>query len=56
MTISIKENGIVIKQRVRSEMARLRINRFLGVRIIDLRMTAMNTSPLPIEPVAISMM
>lgn len=52
--ISMNEKGIVMRQSVRSEMARLMIKRFLGVLIEGLRITAIQTSPFPIVPIAIN--
>jgi hypothetical protein len=52
--ISTNENGIVKKQRRRSEMAKLMINRLRDVRILGFRATTTQTSPLPIVPININ--
>jgi hypothetical protein len=52
--ISTNENGIVKKQRRRSEMAKLMMNRLRDVRILGFRATTTQTSPLPIVPININ--
>jgi hypothetical protein len=52
--ISTNENGIVKKQRRRSEMAKFMMNRLRDVRILGFRATTTQTSPLPNVPININ--